>query len=868
MFLTIHFTMNRKVAAVCSSIAMVVGIVVIVVEVSEPARGTVLYVGGVGPGNYSKIQDAINESIDGDTVFVFSGTYYENVVIDKKIKLTGDDYVTTIIDGKGSGAVVMITSNWVNVTGFTIKGGGYIGTRVGLYLYNAQNCTIYDNNISWPDNLAMHLLNSNGNIVTNNCLSNSWTGIYLEASNNNTIRMNYLTNNRYGIGLEYSSYNDIIENTAINNFRAIINWWSDGNTIVHNNASSNLLYGISIEYSKGVIISDNKVIGNSTQYFGIGVYSSLEIELTNNILIGNGIMVEGNSVENWETHTISLSNSVNGKAIYYFKGQSGVTIPYDAGQIILANCTNITIENQELSNCSAGIQLGYSSYNKISENCISYNPHVGVLLFHSNGNTISDSNIFEFNKVGIELWYSNSTIISSNNITVNDEGINIHSSWANKISNNNILFNNYGIRLRYGGDNAVFSNNVSSNQDGISLSYSTHNNLSSNEVLFNEKRGIILEPYSFNNTIMTNSILSNNWTGIYFGRADYNNIFNNTICLSNQAGLRIRFSSHSNIINNNISLNKEGIQFYGSNNNNIASNHVISNIYGLNLYYTSSNNEIIQNTIINGGVGIVISSPSSYNVIYHNNFINNSNQVFDDTNLYNIWDNGYPSGGNYWSNYGGVDILKGPNQDIPGSDIIGDTPFIHNWGGHIIQDNYPLMEPFQPRDNYLVLTQEWNLISLPLMQIEQNLTRVLGTIDGCYDAVQWYDTQDFNDPWKHRKVGKPEGNDLFNLKETMGFWVHITEPGDTIFLYNGSQPTSNQTIQLLKGWNMVGYPSLTSRNRTAALNNLEFGIEVDAIWSHNAAVQKWEETGEFDSFFLGKGYWIHATQNCLWEVPL
>jgi len=171
-------------------------------------------------------------------------------------------------------------------------------------------------------------------------------------------------------------------------------------------------------------------------------------------------------------------------------------------------------------------------------------------------------------------------------------------------------------------------------------------------------------------------------------------------------------------------------------------------------------------------------------------------------------------------------------------------------------------------DNYTLLKQGWNLISIPLIQINQNLTKVLEMIDGYYDAVQCYDITNPTDPWKHHKVAKPFGNDLFKLNETVGFWVHITQPGDTIFVYNGTQPTSNQTISLHPGWNMVGYPSLTNHNRTKGLNKLEFGTDVDAIQWFDATIQTWHFMGPDDSFVPGRGYWVHAKVECEWEVPL
>lgn len=76
-------------------------------------NGNILYVGGSGPGNYTKIQDAINNSSNGDTVFVYdeSSPYYENIVINKSMKLEGENKETTVIDGKYIDNVIRITRN-------------------------------------------------------------------------------------------------------------------------------------------------------------------------------------------------------------------------------------------------------------------------------------------------------------------------------------------------------------------------------------------------------------------------------------------------------------------------------------------------------------------------------------------------------------------------------------------------------------------------------------------------------------------------------------------------------------------------------------------------------------------------------------
>jgi hypothetical protein len=173
-----------------------------------------------------------------------------------------------------------------------------------------------------------------------------------------------------------------------------------------------------------------------------------------------------------------------------------------------------------------------------------------------------------------------------------------------------------------------------------------------------------------------------------------------------------------------------------------------------------------------------------------------------------------------------------------------------------------------PQGNYTILKPGWNLISVPKIQTEQDITSVLDSIDGLYDAVQWYDVTDNVDPWKHYKVGKGFGNDLSELNETMGFWIHITEPEGTIFHYNGTPPTGSQGIALYPGWNLVGYPSLTSYNRTDGLNNLGFGAEVNAIQWYDASNGTWHSMDVDDYFKKGIGYWIHSKVEAIWNVPL
>jgi len=106
----------------------------------------------------------------------------------------------------------------------------------------------------------------------------------------------------------------------------------------------------------------------------------------------------------------------------------------------------------------------------------------------------------------------------------------------------------------------------------------------------------------------------------------------------------------------------------------------------------STNVIVAGNNISYTHIGIQVTG-TNQSAIYHNNFIQNDSQAYQSNTSIN-WDNGYPSGGNYWSNYPGVDNCSGPQQNTcPSPDGIGDTP--PSMDGGVSQDRYPLMKPFR-----------------------------------------------------------------------------------------------------------------------------------------------------------------------------
>jgi parallel beta-helix repeat protein len=155
-------------------------------------------------------------------------------------------------------------------------------------------------------------------------------------------------------------------------------------------------------------------------------------------------------------------------------------------------------------------------------------------------------------------------------------------------------------------------------------------------------------------------------------------------------GIHLYHSSGSNISGNSI-ISDICIWVYNSDNNIISRNEMTSATYCCIEVDGGSNNVFSENDIVSCSEGIIVFTNNDLMVVYHNNFVDNGLQtdVLDERTY--VWDNGYPSGGNYWSDYDGIDEKSGPDQDIPGSDGIGDTRYYINTNN---RDRYPLMSPW------------------------------------------------------------------------------------------------------------------------------------------------------------------------------
>jgi len=171
--------------------------------------------------HFDKIQDAIDAAVAGDRIIVYDGTYTENLVINKKLEIFGEDRDITIINGGGSGDVVTLLTEYVNISHFTIKNSGS----------NDYNSVIK--------------IKAGHSIITDNIISNGKHGVSSHSHSNNQIYDNIIkTNTGNAIQLNQSIQNDITYNDLSSNSNGIFLYSSSDNTIQNNDIKSNSANGI------------------------------------------------------------------------------------------------------------------------------------------------------------------------------------------------------------------------------------------------------------------------------------------------------------------------------------------------------------------------------------------------------------------------------------------------------------------------------------------------------------------------------------------------------------------------------------------------------------------------------------------------
>ncbi len=511
---------------------------------------------------------------------------------------------------------------------------------------NARNNTCNSNSY-----YGILLKESQGNTLSGNACNSNYSGIYLNPSANNTLTSNTCNLNRdTGIYLDYSSGNNLSNNICHRNARHGILMTTSGANMLSRNACDGNRDGFWISSSTNNTLSGNTANDNTNS--GISIAYATQTTLSGNVMVNDGISLDGNSLNHWNTHTIDPSNKVNGKPVHYWTDKNGGTIPTGAGQVILANCMSVTVEDQDLSGGTVGVLLGASSGNQIRQNDCDGNTGAGIqLTFGSHSNTLSD-NFCNRNSRGICVFQSSSATISGNACDSNTwAGMYLWESVGNTLTGNACRGNaEDGIYLVEAGASTFAGNRCNDNVvagirfNGSGTNVLTGNTMVNDGLLF---RGWELEHWNTHaidtsntvngrpvyywkdvtnavvpagagqvilancaNVLVENQDVSRASGGVQLGYGTSNTV-RNIIANRNTIGISLAFMCSGNVVSNNIcSEGDTGIQAWGSWFNDLSGNTCNRNAsYGI--YLDASRNHVSGNTCNDNIWGMYLDSAGS-----------------------------------------------------------------------------------------------------------------------------------------------------------------------------------------------------------------------------------------------------------------
>ncbi len=211
---------------------------------------------------------------------------------------------------------------------------------------------------------------------------------------------------------------------------------------ISNFTFSNASTGLILHGSDDIVIDDCILKEVTT---GMILRRSNRISLNRNEFDSCGLILEGDELEDWNSHDIQPDNRVNGADLLYLKDAQGLSVDGIHGQIIMANCRNITLDKASIFGSTAGVIMGFSDSNRITKCTISSNGQEGLLAYNSRKNTI-ENNTMEMNgRAGIHLKDSSNNTVRWNMIKDNAYyGLMLEEGMGNVIGNNSLVRNNGG----------------------------------------------------------------------------------------------------------------------------------------------------------------------------------------------------------------------------------------------------------------------------------------------------------------------------------------------------------------------------------------------------------------------------------------
>ena len=316
--------------------------------------------------SFTSIQNAIDQAQENDSIVIYSGTYSETLVVDKPLSISSfsaDPENVVITSNNSFAPIIHITADNVRVKGLTIAGDASNPPVAGIYIGNAKN-----------------------SVVSNNIISNTQDGFYIESSSDNEIQNNtVLSNTEHGIYLLDSTQNILENNSIQSNKRGLYLDLSDENTVNGNEINNNQFYGLALRESNTNEITSNQLFLNS---IGLSLTSSDKNSITGNNASNNknqGFLL-------WESGSNTLKSNILAQ-----NTDSGITL-------ISSTSANNVLDGNTLSDNLHGISIENSDNNIIKNNAFNSNEEYGIYhLFPGDKNTIEDNSFSDNRSENIKL---------------------------------------------------------------------------------------------------------------------------------------------------------------------------------------------------------------------------------------------------------------------------------------------------------------------------------------------------------------------------------------------------------------------------------------------------------------------------------
>ncbi|MCU0850364.1 MAG: right-handed parallel beta-helix repeat-containing protein [Candidatus Thermoplasmatota archaeon] len=522
--------------------------------------GNILYVGGSGPGNYTTIQDAIDNASEGDTVFVYSGVYEEHILITKSIQLIGIQNSTTIIDGVEWGTVVTINAKDTILKGFTIQNAKSDIQAAGIKISNTENVSITENIIQnnpaigiflqGPDtkkitiiqntirnnSFGIYIFNCPQSLIQANTINNNQEGVYIVGSIASAIDSNTISNRGLGIHIE-NSYNVLINrNWAVNNANGVYAFNSSDVVFSNNTIGWNRWYGLWTKDCSENTINQNEILGNVD--VGLFLESSYDTTVSNNIVWDNdngiylkdsaGNLIQKNNLRNdkvngcFVAHTLLHRRNI-WKMNYWERAR---LFPYPVLGYIKLEKTTISWINIDWAPLSQPPQP--SSIKKLTyQNSILYVGGNGPNNYSSIQAAINDAQandtIYVFNGTYYEAVLINKPLqlVGADKITTLLLGngtrdiLSIQSDYVT-IKNFSIQDGHFNILVNHSSYVSIKNNDIGSGLHGVSIQNDCHNIAIDNNSFLENVYGLRIF-YSTETTISNNNFYSFKINAFYFG---------------------------------------------------------------------------------------------------------------------------------------------------------------------------------------------------------------------------------------------------------------------------------------------------------------------------------------------------------------